>query len=309
MFRRSPLHISLILTILLLLAVIPDTAYSQLTDPSNGADVVVPLRGLRARSGHGNYGMWGLETGLMSYRGELSHNQFYRQMRPCIGVSYTRRMVTRLYMRWGVMLGGIEGYDRLSNAPDQQTRNLSFKSSITEVHTALLYQFNDNHLRCNYRPENAPYVMAGVGLFHFNPKAQLGGEWYALQPLGTEGQFLPDSPAGRPYKRIQGNLMAGVGIHHKLNRLVNMRMEFAYRYLFTDYLDDVSTVYPDLNRLRADGQDLAFLLTDRRDRAAFGLAEPWSQRGDELRRDSYFTFTLALQKIPVRHAVIIEPLF
>lgn len=289
--------------LLVTLVMCANPTFAQFEDPNNGGDLVVPMRGLRARSGHANYGMWGVSTGLMSYRGELVGNNFYRQMRPCFGLSYTRRMVTRLYMRFGFTLGGIQGYDRLSSQTQNQDRNLSFKSSITELHTAFLYQFADNPRRCDYRPTTAPYVMLGGGAYHFNPRAQLGGEWHALQPLGTEGQFFPDAGPGlAPYSRIQGNVLAGVGIHRKVSKLINMRVEVAYRFLFTDYLDDVSGYYPDMERMQVDNPT-AFLLADRRNRLEHGIAESGSLRGDDRKTDSYFSFTVALQRIPARHAV------
>jgi len=40
----------------------------------------------------------------------------------------------------------------------------------------------------------APYIAAGGTLFYFNPKTVYEGMTVALQPLGTEGQYLNDYP-------------------------------------------------------------------------------------------------------------------
>ena len=48
-----------------------------------------------------------------------------------------------------------------------------------------------------------PYVTGGAAVFTFNPKAEYNGEWVALQPLGTEGQGLPQYPDRKKYSLIR----------------------------------------------------------------------------------------------------------
>jgi hypothetical protein len=85
------------------------------------------------------------------------------------------------------------------------------------------------------RPYFNVYGYGGVGLLYFNPKAELNGTWHALQPLQTEGV---------EYSRITPVIPFGLGVRFKFGPNMNIAIEGGYRKIFTDYLDDVSTVYP-----------------------------------------------------------------
>jgi hypothetical protein len=108
-----------------------------------------------------------------------------------------------------------------------------------------------------------PYAFIGVAVFHHNPQAQApetdvngnplpeAGKWVDLQPLGTEGQHstLQEGDANygiKPYKRIQVSIPFGIGARFRLNELLDLSAEIGFRYLFTDYIDDVSKSYVDL---------------------------------------------------------------
>jgi hypothetical protein len=90
-------------------------------------------------------------------------------------------------------------------------------------------------------PFVSPYVIAGVGWFHFNPQAELKGKWVDLQPLSTEGQGFAEYPDRKPYTLSQFNIPLGLGIRYEMTGMFNVRLEFIHRRLFTDYLDDAST--------------------------------------------------------------------
>jgi hypothetical protein len=113
-----------------------------------------------------------------------------------------------------------------------------------------------------FRAPFNPYIFGGVGLFKFNPKAKFNGQWYELQPLGTEGQYLAP-PLGKtypkPYALTQVCLPVGAGAHIMLNRRWDLDIEIGWRKIFTDYLDDVSTRWPDLTALAASNPRAAAL--------------------------------------------------
>ena len=72
-----------------------------------------------------------------------------------------------------------------------------------------------------------------------------------LQPLGTEGQkatLLPtDANAGIQHtKNFRVAIPIGIGARFRLNEVLDFSFEFGFRYLFTDYIDDVSKNYVDL---------------------------------------------------------------
>ena len=180
-------------------------------------------------------------------------------------------------------------------------RNLSFKSKITdfmfaaEIHPLFMINKYDEN---NEPPRYSPYLLAGVGFFSFKPQAKsINGGWIDLQPLSTEGQGFKEYPDRKPYKLNQINIPIGVGLKYDLTSNVNIRAEFVYRKLSTDYLDDVSTNYIDVNLYPNyfTGAKLnnAFLLNDRQYELNPGhITNQGDQRGGSKNNDAYFTFNV-----------------
>lgn len=147
-------------------------------------------------------------------------------------------------------LGMVESADstitgKTHNLVSKYVRNLSFRSPISEI--TLTTEFHPLQL-LNFElvPFVSPYVIAGVGWFHFNPQANLNGKWIDLQPLHTEGQGFSEYPDRKPYSLSQFNIPLGFGVRFEMTGMFNLRVEFIHRRLFTDYLDDASTkVYID----------------------------------------------------------------
>ena len=131
---------------------------------------------------------------------------------------------------------------------------------------------------------------AGVAVLRHNPKALYAGQWYELQPLSTEGQGLPEYPGTKPYSRFQLTIPVIGGIKYAINDMINVFLEFGPRITFTDYLDDVSTNYPDEAALRAAKGDIAVSLSYRGNEVRTEpVAFPSdSQRGGAGVKDYYF---------------------
>lgn len=180
-------------------------------------------------------------------------------------------------------------------------RNLSFKSSITEVMLALEIHplFFKNYRDGRNIPRISPYLMGGIGFFSFNPKALLHGEWIELKPLHTEGQGFSEYPNKKPYKLKQLNFPVGVGIKYKASPMFNISAECVTRFLTTDYLDDVSSEYIDpkvfSNYLTGIQLEHALQLHDRqKELDPSHVTNPGWQRGNSGKNDSYFTFNLKM---------------
>ena len=156
------------------------------------------------------------------------------------GVLYRDVIGARLEATWG----SVTATDAHASQPDLLLRNLNFTSNITEIDLlAELHPFN-----IKYRPDGlpalSPYLLAGAGIFSFDPKAKLNGQYYFLQRLHTEGQGFAET--GRPnYKLSQLIIPLGGGLAYELSELFTIKGEALYRILNTDYLDDVSTTYID----------------------------------------------------------------
>lgn len=155
--------------------------------------------------------------------------------------------------------------------PFQYTRNLSFRNDIFEFAAVAKYYFKKNEYTYAERPAFSPYVFVGAGLFYHNPKARIpefapdgqrfanGGEWRSLRDLGTEGQHSEHYDL-EPYALFQPALPFGLGAQMKVNKNFSVNLEVCYRYIFTDYLDDVSGNYADLGALNSA---LAKVFSDR----------------------------------------------
>ena len=50
----------------------------------------------------------------------------------------------------------------------------------------------------------------------------------------------------KPYKLIQFAIPFGLGVRFRVNEVIDIAVEYGFRYTFTDYLDDVSGNYVDL---------------------------------------------------------------
>ena len=189
--------------------------------------------------------------------------------------------------RGSVNYGNIAASD--SRATDEffrQQRNLSFRSDIFEV--ALTAEINIlKYLAYNRRRPFSPYIFGGIAVFTHNPKALYEGEWYALQPLGTEGQGLPGYQ--NKYQLTQFSIPMGFGIKYTHNDNWNLGFEFGMRKTFTDYLDDVSQYYPDLDELAHINGSIAAQLSWRTDEVIPDADPPsrGSPRGDPTDLDWY----------------------
>ncbi|MDQ6813809.1 MAG: DUF6089 family protein [Bacteroidota bacterium] len=163
---------------------------------------------------------------------------------PCFSISaeamYQNLVGLRLEGTWGSVKSSDADIEGTSvNARSKTVRNLSFRSKIDEVsllaefHPLLLFNYT------KYPPLWSPYVLAGIGVFSFNPQALLHNTYIDLAPLHTEGEGFYEYSDCKPYSTTQFNIPFGVGIRYEASDAVNLRLEFTHRILFTDYLDDV----------------------------------------------------------------------
>ncbi len=208
--------------------------------------------------------------------------------------------------------GKVKAYDSLlepikDNSGMRYWRGLHFRSKISEISLIVelhpRYIFVDWPSKDREPPRLSPYVLVGIGYYHFNPQAQNGaGKWIDLQPLHTEGQGFAEYPQRKNYKLNQMSIPVGIGVKYELTSVLNLRAEIAPRILRTDYLDDVSTRYIDpnlfANYLAGDRLDNARELNDRRAEVpgnpVYINPKGGQIRGDPKDKDSYFTFMLKL---------------
>jgi len=144
-------------------------------------------------------------------------------------------------LRGGGVYGRISANDKNNKERSLVARNLNFKSDIIEGSLCVEINLFDPD-----RFEGIPYLFAGVGVFYFNPYTyDKNNNKTFLRPLGTEGQGLDEYPDRRMISMPQFCIPFGGGWKLRLNEKYDVIYEVGIRYLFTDYLDDVSTNYVD----------------------------------------------------------------
>jgi hypothetical protein len=201
----------------------------------------------------------GFMIGGSTYKGELSRNMMNDKfIHPAFGFFYRHNWNRRWAWKLSVNFGKVSGDDAKAKTQFELDRNLSFYSSIFEVSPQIEFNFLPFETgRVDY--PFTPYLFTGISLFSFNPKATLGNQEFELQPLGTEGQ---GTEGIKRYKRLQLAIPIGGGIKVSLGRF-GFGLEMGARRTYTDYLDDVSTVYPNMAALQATNGAVAVLLSDR----------------------------------------------
>jgi hypothetical protein len=245
-----------------------------------------------------------LGGGLMYYNGDLSDSRILPPMeliKPYYTADLSMLLIDRLDLSLRYLHGKVEGDDALSQEKDNQVRNQSFFSPIDEINLMLRLRL----FSVRSKKTINPFGMVGMGYFWFNPKAELNGEIYELQPLGTEGQFIEGGGYSAPYKLSSGSFVLGLGVFVRLNDNFAIRIEGAPQITFTDYLDDVSTTYPDSSALAATPNgSLAVQLSSRRLK---GFPNEGRPRGNAEKDDVIITFGLAVVYTPGKNNSAVGP--
>jgi opacity protein-like surface antigen len=227
---------------------------------------------LNAQSLHLN-----LFGGVSNYGGDLQSQGFtFKQTKPVFALGLGYEISEKFFVRGEYSFTNLGADDALSNNYFQLRRNLNFKTVLQELNLVAEYDILNN-----YDHQLVPYVFAGLGVFQFSPYTydSLGKKVF-LQGLNTEGQGLSIYPDRAPYKKVQVNIPFGAGVKFALSDNIRVGAELGFRKLFTDYLDDVSTDYPDLSLIPPGSAALSY-------------------RGDELKPPIPFP-------VPVHNAVILK---
>jgi hypothetical protein len=271
----------------------------------------------------------GLNIGPMNFLGDLGGNRGKGAIGPKdnnlpvtnviggISVSY----YTREWFGFRIAgnIGRMEGSDALikQNQPEdtyeaaRKYRNLSFRSPLYEGYaglefypTVLLSMRKDLGL-----PRFRPYLIAGIGLFKFNPQAYYidpvnnsNQFWVDLKPLRLEGQGMAET--GIPeYKLVSYNIPLGVGIKYDLTERITFGIELIHRMTGTDYIDDVSNKFIDPvlfdKYLSPENATIAKNLSNPSEyypstTTGYYPYRIGTKRGNPKRNDSYFSSTFRL---------------
>jgi opacity protein-like surface antigen len=225
--------------------------------------------------------------GLAGYQGDLkAHSLSLSQTRlmGSIGVQYdlSEHLTARSYLT----LASLKADDKKGTS-SMRLRNLDFQTGLFDWELSAqydLFSLNDKWW--------TPYLFAGIGIYHYNPYTKdSAGNKVFLKPLSTEGEGFVQGVNN--YKLTGFSIPVGLGFSYALNEDMRLGLEFGYRKIFTDYLDDVSGNYADKNALlNARGQtavDLAWR-GDEINGAPYPAAG--SERGNPNQKDGYYYIAL-----------------
>ena len=244
----------------------------------------------------------GAFAGVAHYFGDLNTDFQITDPKVAFGIIGRYNFNERVAFKIAGAVSQVAADDINSNNTFERRRNLNFQSSILDASAQIEFNFLP-YVHGSKDDFFTPYLFAGLGITQFNPQTtycvsdpnlpvgQCPGatELVDLRPLGTEGQFQ-----GEEYFTTTGSLAFGAGLKVDINYEWSINIELSGRKLFTDYLDDVSTVYPAINDLENFRGDLSVALSDRSLPIPEKIGEPGRQRGNPQNNDSYAFLTVGI---------------
>ncbi len=256
----------------------------------------------------------GVYLGVTEYLGDLTWKHVSWNESKLGGGAFFRYYFTpRFNFKGGVYYGNIEGYDG-DKDPQQDgaawNREAQFKSHLLDIHAQMEYNILP-YIAGNKLRNWSPYIFTGVSVFNFNPKGELNGVVYELQPRGTEGQGRPGYEP--KYALTQISIPYGFGIKYSFKRprsskqlnlyLWNIALYVSQNKTFTDHLDDFGGYYPDYNNdfNLSDPEDaITAQLSDRKGTITSGVfTSPYPvgfERGHPEQMDAYMWFGFSISK-------------
>lgn len=227
----------------------------------------------------------GALLGTSGYKGDLSENKLATdEMHGALGVFGRYHFSKFFAAKANLTKYSISGDDANASQVTYRDRNLSFRSDVIEF--GLTGELNLMGYNIRDKKAGVPYITTGISFFKFNPQAEKGGVWHDLEPLHTEGTG---------YKKVGVAIPFGLGFRFNISHRVNFGLEIGYRKTFTDYLDDVSGLYPNITEMRATssiGSELSYRTPELT--GEFGNDPVGTERGDADSKDDFFFAALTV---------------
>lgn len=218
----------------------------------------------------------GVFGGVSWYNGDLNPYGFAKGdfISPAGGFVFRFNYNKRWAIKTSFLTGTVMGNDALVGSQYYTNRNLQFTSTINEASAVMEFNFFSFYPRKG-KDIASPYAFVGLGVFRFNPVADIEGNSYELAPLRTEDVG---------YSRTAVNMPFGFGFKLKVTHRLLLSTEWGMRRTWTDYIDDVSGSYPEAGTL----EGLAADLSDRSLEQVGPDGTNWgTQRGDSKKTDWY----------------------
>lgn len=245
---------------------------------------------------------------MSNYFGDLAPNN----TRTSTALQYSRTFFTAYYLQrvhpnvtirgafsWMILRGDDFSVSE-AGSPDMSDygrfiRNLSFRNNIYELSGIGLFELFPTDRGYLRRTFVNPYFMMGLSVFTHNPvstepidpaKNGANPKTLNLRELGTEGQFTGVAGTPKPYSLVQLGVPLGVGVRYRLLDKFDLSLELGYRFVFTDYIDDVSGRYPseEVYKEMYDAGNYTGIAMSNRSYEQYAAMD-WSQNGGRIARD------------------------
>jgi hypothetical protein len=220
-----------------------------------------------------------MATGGVGYAqvlGDLSNPGKYFDSKLNIvgGIQY--RATDRINVGMNLMAFQLEASDsEIDPELNTRSRGLSFVSNNLELSASTTLSLFPMPTRFTQRKFINPYVMVGVGVLLFDPRAEVpeylrnqAGDTLRAVPRAGEMVSLRQFQTERPntYGRFALVIPVGAGVRVKVTEFLDITAQVSNRITFTDYLDDVSgRGYPSLDQFdwqNSDQEAIAAALSD-----------------------------------------------
>lgn len=163
---------------------------------------------------------YGAGIGAMHYKGDLNPQINPVLSNPGVQLLFRYNFSMVFVGRANLVLGKLTGNGTLSpNVYTSKVQPISFKTNIVEFSALGEYNFFNFRNPKNRFIFGSPYLFGGPSVFVFNS-----------DPVEKNAAVSTVQPA----------VFLGLGYKQQVNQYWNLGIEFGARFLFTDYLDNVS---------------------------------------------------------------------
>lgn len=186
----------------------------------------------------------GPHVGLSYYMGDLNPTLPFAQAQLQYGGVVRYNYNNRWTFRFDYSRATVTADDtKLNWRPE---RGLNFTSKINDF--SLVAEFNFlEYYTGNPKKNVSPYIFGGISVFQYTAYANVAGTLVDLSDHLTE----PIPADEKWYQKMFGKTSSvgvsipfGMGVKFSLSRHMAATVEWRMQKTFTDYLDDVATVYP-----------------------------------------------------------------
>ena len=222
----------------------------------------------------------GPHVGLSYYMGDLNPTLPFAQAKLQYGGVVRFNYNNRWTFRFDYSRATVTADDtKLNWRPE---RGLNFTSKINDF--SLVAEFNFiEYYTGNPKRNVSPYIFGGISVFQYTAYTNVNGTLVDLSDYETE--FV--DPNAKWYDKMFGktspvgvSIPFGMGLKFALSRHMAGTIEWRMQKTFTDYLDDVGTIYLERHAIYKDADGTEFDLTD-----PTGNYKPGQQRGNSAFND------------------------